>query len=247
MQIPTISYKAELNLWIVFSIVLYGLGTNLAWYYRRPRAGRLGRWAEKARGWGYTLWLLQALRFLYYIGLPYLALLRGVALPSLMGLINLNWLEGIAWGTSLGLGAFLLLAFIWRHHLRSLAGWPLQGKLDFDLTLGWRELLREAIYQEVHWVFYGSGPTLLSNNYTGVFLGFFLSSLECWADPAWRLYLTRPGKAEGILMGLSMSFVMAIIYLFVCNLWLVVPIHFALSWGLLRLLRAQAALLDHEG
>lgn len=245
MQMPVIGYKVELNLWIVFSIALYSLGTNLAWHYRRPRAGRLGRWVERARGWTCSLWPLQLLRFLYYLGIPYLALLRGIALPSLMGLTNLNWFEGIGWGVSLGLGAFFLLAFIWWHHLRSLASWPLRREHGLDLTLDWRELLREAIYQEVHWAFYRCGPTfLLNDHYLGVFLGFFVVSLEWWADPAWRFSLARPGQAEGVLMRWSMSFVMAFIYLFVRNLWLVVPIHFALSWGLLKM---QAVLLDQEG
>lgn len=242
MQIPVIGYKVELNLWIALSMVLHSLGTNLAWHYRRPRSGRFGHWAERAKDWAYIPWLLQAMRFLYYIGIPYMALLRGIALPSLMGLTNLNWFEGIGWGTFFGLGAFLLLAFIWRYHLRSLASWPLRGKHSLDLTLDWRKLVREAVYQEVHWAFYRCGPTLLfDDHYPGVFLGLLLNSLEWWSDPAWRSSLTRPGQAEGALMGWSIAFVMALIYLFVRNLWLVLPIHFALSWGLLRM---QAALLD---
>jgi len=248
MQIPTISYKLKLSLWIALSIALYGLGANLAWHYRRPRAGRLGRWVQRVKGWTYTPWLLQALRFSFYLGIPYLALVRGVALPSLMGLTNLDWLGGIWWGTSLGLGGFLLLGFIWRYHLRSLTGWPLRMKPRLDPPLDWPELLRKAIYQEVHWAFYRSGPILLLDDYYfGVFLGFALVNLEWWADPAWRSLLAQAGKAEGILMELSIAFVMALIYLFVRNLWLVVPIHFGLSWGLLRLLQTQAALPDQEG
>ena len=43
-----IDYKVELALWIGFSMGLYALGADIAWHYRRPRPGRLGRWAAAA-------------------------------------------------------------------------------------------------------------------------------------------------------------------------------------------------------
>ena len=71
-----LDYKVESALWVVFSIGLYALAVDIAWHYRRPRPGRLGQGAETVKGWPYRHWLLEAIRFLYYIGIRYAALLR---------------------------------------------------------------------------------------------------------------------------------------------------------------------------
>ena len=117
-------YKVESALWVVFSIGLYTLGVDLAWHYRRPRPGRLGRWAEAVKGWPYRDWLVGAIRISYYIGIPYVALLRGSVLPRLMGLTNLDWVKGFGLGMALGGGALLLLVLIWWWYAQAIAALP---------------------------------------------------------------------------------------------------------------------------
>jgi hypothetical protein len=235
-------YKLESALWVVFSIGLYALGADIAWHYRRPRPGRLGHWAETVKGWPYRHWLLEAGRFLYYIGIPYVALLRGVALPRLMGLTDLDWLRGISLGTVLGGGTFLLLALIGWWYARAVAALPLLARerrgesLGDDSANGW-SLLREVIYLETHWAFYRSVTILLLDDYyVGTFLGFLLVTLEWSIDPAWRRDWSMPWRSVSILTRGSMAFAVAIIFLFLRNLWVLVPIHWGIEMACHRLL-----------
>ena len=228
-------YKVESALRVVFSIGLYTLGVDLAWHYRQPRPGRLGGWARIVMGWPHRRWLLEAIRFLYYIGIPYAALLRGVVLPRLMGLTHLDWVKGIGLGAAFGWGALLLLALIWWWYARALAALPLSARerwatrVGDDSTDGWI-LLREAIYLETHWAFYRSAAILLlDNHYAGVFVGFLLVTLEWSINPAWRTDLSLPGRSANILLRWGMAFVTAIIFLLIRNLWLLVPIHWSIE------------------
>ena len=232
-SLDLIDYKVESALWVVFSIGLYALAVDLAWHYRRPRPGRLGHWVGTIKGWPHRHWPMEAVRFLYYVGIPYAALLRGVVLPRLMGLTHLDWVKGIGLGAALGGGAFSLLALIWWWYARALAALPLSARQRGGESLGddpptGRILLREVIYLETHWAFYRSAAILfLDNQYAGVFLSFLLVTLEWSINPAWRRDLSLPWRSVSILARWSMALVMAIIFLFVRNLWLLVPIH----WG----------------
>ena len=239
-------YKVEAALWVIFSIGLYALGVDIAWHYRRSRpGGRLNQWAETVKGWPHRHWLLEAVRFLYYIGIPYAALLRGVALPRLMGLTHLDWVKGIGLGAALGGGAFLLLALIWWWYARAIAALPLSARercgesLGDDSTSGWI-LLREAVYLQTHWAFYRSAAILLllDNQYAGVFLGFLLVTLEWSINPAWRTDLSLPWRSVNILLRCSLALVTAITFLFIRNLWLLAPIHWGVEVACHRLLAA---------
>lgn len=237
-----IDYKVESALWMVFSIGVYALGVDIAWHYRRPRSGRLGQWVETVKGWPYRYWLLEAVRFLYYIGIPYAALLRGTVLPRLMGLTHLDWVKGIGLGAVLGGGTFLLLALIWWWYARAIAALPFSARarrgksLGDDFMNGWA-LLREVIYLETHWAFYRSVIILLlDDDYTGIFLGFLLVTLEWAINPAWREDLSSPRRSADLLMRWSMAFTTALIFLFIRNLWLLIPIHWALETACRRLL-----------
>jgi len=240
--ISLIDYKVESALWVVFSIGLYALGADIAWHYRRLRPGRLGQWAGAIKKWPYRHWLLEVARFLYYIGIPYTALLRGVALPRLMGLAELDWVKGIGLGTALGGGTFLMLALIWWWYARAIAALPLSARgrrgasLGDDSTNGWI-LLQEAIYLETHWAFYRSAAILLlDNHYAGAFLGFLLITLEWSINPAWRRDLSLPWRSVNTLARWSMAFATTIIFLFVRNLWLLVPLHWSIEVAYRRLL-----------
>jgi len=160
-----VDYRIELNLWIALSILIYTVSVNLAWRWRLPRPGRLAPWIEKVKGWSLASWLLQLLRLVYYVGLPFCLLLngdaverslrrflgfsippvgflmRGVLLPRAMGLggaTTSEWFAGIGIGIALGLGAFFLMASGWwyfAHSVRTLP-WGQTGSPDPGANIG---------------------------------------------------------------------------------------------------------------
>ena len=273
-----IDYRIELNLWIALSILTYAISVNLAWHWRRPRPGRLAFWIEKVKGWSLAGWLLQLLRFAYYVGLPFCLLLngdaverslgrflgfgiplgflmRGVLLPRAMGLGGLTtseWFAGVGMGIALGLGAFFLMASGWWYCTRSVRElpWGQAASPDPGASVGepvvmaslpptqaWWVILWEAIYAEMHWAFYRAGAIiLLDSYYAGVFLGFLILSLEWWTNPAWRHGRDPKGQRPEVVLRWSLAFVMAIIFLFTRNLWLAIPLHWAIEMGCRHLL-----------
>ena len=263
-------YKLEMSLWTALSVILYILSACGAWRYRQLRPGRIKQWAERAKNWPYSLWMRGLGRFLYYVGIPYLALLGGVAWPEPMGLkprdmewlryvfdstfgrptrtpLNtidvLGWLRGIGLGTALGLGFFFLLALTWWHHIRSIKTLspPLSTlrPVPFHRAESWWALLLEVFYLEAHWAFYRSGPILLLNDYyMGSFLGFLIVSLEWWADPRLRAGLASPEQAGGILTQWGLALAMTVVFFFIRNFWLAVPIHWAIEMGCLGLIKS---------
>lgn len=264
-------------MWIAFSILTYAISVNLAWRWRRPRPGRSAPWIEKVKGW-----LLQLLRFAYYVGLPFCLLLngeaveqslrrvlgfdiplsflmRGVLLPRVVGLGGLTtseWFAGVGMGMALGAGAFFLIALGWRYFVRSLRTLPHRQVAPSAPETGvgkpaamvspppakaWWVMLWEAFYAEMHWAFYRAGPIiLLDKYYAGTFLGFLLLNLEWWTDPAWRHGWGAKGRRPDVALRWSLAFVMAIIFFFTRNLWLAIPLHWAIEMGCRRLLKAPS-------
>jgi hypothetical protein len=256
-------------LWIALSILIYAISVNLAW--RRP--GWLAPWIEKIKSWFPGGWLLQLLRFAYYVGMPFCLLLngdaveqslkplrglgflmRGVLLPRTMGLGGLTtseWFASVGMGIALGLGAFILMASGWSYFACSVRGlsWGQAASPDSGVmaapppTRAWWVVLWEAIYAEIHWAFYRAGPIILLNNhYAGVFLGFLILSLEWWTDPAWRHRWDPMGQRPDVMLRWSLAFVMAIIFLFTRNLWLAIPLHWAIEMGLVKIAGATLGL-----
>jgi hypothetical protein len=155
-------------------------------------------------------------------------------------------------GIALGGGAFLLMASGWWYFTLSVREIPWgQATLpDLATSVGepvvvlptpraWWVVLWEAIYAEMHWAFYRAGPiVLLGDYYAGVFLGFLILSLEWWTDPAWRHGWDPKGQRPEVVLRWSLAFVMAIVFLFTRNLWLAIPLHWAIEMGCRHLLKA---------
>jgi len=189
-------------------------------------------------------------------GIPLGFLMRGVLLPRAVGLGGLTtseWFAGSGMGIALGLGAFFLIASGWWYFTRSLRAFPWGQAASPDPGAGvgepvviasslptraWWVVLWEAIYAEAHWAFYRAGPIVLLDDYyyAGVFLGFLILNLEWWTNPAWRHGWDRVGQKPEVVLRWSLAFVMAIIFLFTRNLWLAIPLHWAMEMGYRRLL-----------
>jgi len=197
-------------------------------------------------------------RFLGF-SIPLSLLMRGVLLPRAMGLGGLTtseWLAGIGMGIALSLGAFLLIASGWWYCIRSVRklSWEQAAPPDPEASVGepvvmaspsptqaWWVILWEAVYAEMHWAFYRAGPIIvLDDYYAGVFLGFLILNLEWWTNPAWRHGWDPKGQRPEVVLRWSLAFIMAIIFLFTRNLWLAIPLHWAVEMGCRHLLKASS-------
>lgn len=244
-------------LWIGGSVVLAVIWTNVAWFFRRQRSGVAGEAVADLIAWRFSPWLFQLLRMLYYVGVPSAALLWGhdAVLGRLLGLQRLvlptshqdeiltaNWLDwthDAGWAFALAIGASALLALGWWAYRRALVrvnGHPPPVQADFP---GW-VLPREAVFREVHWAFYRNAPIVAWGPYHGVWAGLALVALEAALDPAWRKGLSDPELAPVQLMRAALAVVSSLLFLLTQNLWLAVPLHSLVSWGLATLYQASS-------
>jgi hypothetical protein len=177
--------------------------------------------------------LEQFLRLIYFIGVPYAALLRGSlaaidlgltgAGGSLLGWSPAEWLRGL--GTALTLGAIILLPIGLASRQIARAGQPLGTD---DRSAG--AVFVEAIYAEIHWAFYRAAPLiLLTDVYAAVIFGALLVGVE------WIVVLLRNGLSpspkerqrwlrRGALLTLS-----AALFVLTRSVWLALVAHLAVE------------------
>jgi len=204
-------------LWLSGSLFVAILWTNLAWIFRPPRSGAIGEFVTRLASWPFSPWLLQFLRMLYYLGVPFAALL---------------------WGhETLGVGAWTLLALGWWAYRRALTAIGEGNAVTGADSSGW-VLLREAAHHEAHWAFYRNVPVLAAGAYWGAWVGLALVALEAALNPAWRKGLANPWQAPAQLMRGALGVVSVALFLLTQNLWLALAVHWGISWGLAVLARA---------
>lgn len=243
-------------LWLGGSLLLAVLWTNLAWFFRQPRTDATSEFITRLTAWRFAPLLLELLRLLYYIGLPYSALLwgRDALIEGLLGLGGeranvtpaaawLDWARDAGWAVALGFGAWALLALGWRAYRRALADAD-EGRVAGAESSGWA-LLREAAYHEIHWAFYRNAPILALGAYWGAWAGLALAALEAALNPAWRAGLADPRTAPAQLMRGALAVVSSLLFLMTRNLWLALTLHWGVSWGLAVLVR-QASSVKHQ-
>ena len=208
---PTVTWS-EGWLWLGGSLLLAILWASLAWFFRQPRPGAVGEAITRLVTWRFSPWLLQLLRLLYYIGVPFAALLWGhdAVVGRLLGLQPLDvhvaggpevaatlaanwsdWAHDVGWAVALGLGAWGVLALGWWTYRRALAVAGAAGLAAGTQNSGW-VFLREAAYHEIHWAFYRNAPILAVGTYWGAWAGLALVALEAALNPAWR---AGPGRS----------------------------------------------------
>ena len=187
----------------------------------RLRASTAGRFLE------------QFLRLIYFLGLPYAALLTGSiasidmgltgAGGSILGWSPAEWLHGLSTTLTLSVIVFLPIGLASRQIAR--AGQPLG--VD-DRSAG--GVIVESIYAEIHWAFYRAAPLiLLTDVYVAVLFGIFLVGVE------WIVVLIRNGLSpspeerqrwlrRGALLALS-----AALFALTRNVWLAMAAHSVLE------------------
>lgn len=173
------------------------------------------------------------LRLVYFLGVPYAALLTGsiatidIGLTgiggSILGWSPAEWLHGLS--TALTLGVIVLLPIGAASRQVARAGRPLGAD---DRSAG--VVIVEAIYSEIHWAFYRAAPLiLLSDVYAAVLFGTLLVGVE------WLVELIRNGLSpfpeerqrwlrRGVLLASS-----AALFALTKNAWLAIGLHAVLE------------------
>jgi hypothetical protein len=234
-------YEAKLAAALVASFLLYVIASQLVWQYRYPgRDDVIGRWVDRARDQPLLSLLREATRFVYYLGVPFLAIVTGLLGADLMGVNGTDWVpqgksvQGFLWedwARGLGLAATVVLATwgVW------LAGRSLSRRAGLSAVTpdipgpAWERLL-SALYDQMHWAFYRSGPILwLNDPYWGSWAGLALVLLELGLNPAQRWALQSPATAGPTLARLGMAWGSALLFLGTQNLWLTVATHLVLT------------------
>ncbi len=239
-------------LWLGGSLFAAILWANLAWVFRSPRPGSIGKFVARLSSYRFSPWLFQFLRLLYYVGVPFAALTwRSVLVGRYLGLSSgmpsawTNWARDVGWAAALGAGAWVLLALGRWAYRRALAPVGEGGAVAGAVAPGWAFLF-EAVCHEVHWAFYRSVPivALGGDTYWGAWVGLGLVALEAALNPAWRQGLLDPKKAPAQLMRAALAVVSSTLFVLTGdgNLWLALALHWGVSWGLAVLVRAISPL-----
>ena len=246
-------------LWLGSSLLAAILWTNLTWFLRRPHPGTIGEFVSRLSLWPFSPRLLQLLRLLYYLGVPFAALAWGhdAVVGLVLGLKRLdltivdgkvsavvaanweNWAQDIGWAVTLGFGAWVLLALGWFAYQRALSTASERDATAGVNCSGW-VLLREAAYHEVHWAFYRNAPVLALGTYWGVWIGLALVAIEAALNPVLRKGLTDPQQAPAHLMRGALGVLSAVLFPVAQNLWLALIVHWGVSWGIVTLLRIRS-------
>jgi hypothetical protein len=248
-------YRANLILWTLCSISIYVVSVNLLRFLHSPASVRIGHFLRAFESWPHSFWLYQSLRFIYYLGIPYVALTLGVTNPTLMGMWVVDWSNGMALGMGLGLGTLILLTWGWRHYVQSMVeigqdpqARPFLAEVRTLLTpWGWGLILLEVLYLEVHWAFYRGATIRLLGDYYGLFLSFLLILAEWWLNPEIRKNLGMAHRGGETTTTAATALSITIIYWFTSNFWLCMAVHLAIEFGLLSFLRLSYGLSDYEG
>ncbi len=211
-------------------------------------------------------WAASIVRFAYYIGLPYAALILGVVPGRYLGLVGLDrlqakgspltgfasasdawqllfqlrddvslvildWLPDVGRLASLAVAMLLLLSATWlgygrfRYHLTAGLGLSLTSTPKTQDVSG-----IHVVYQAVHWSFYRSAVWLLTDDlYLGVVGGVLLVAGEWVLEPGWIDREQHTLSREVLLIDAGVLTATSVIFLFVPNLWLLLPIHWLLA------------------
>jgi hypothetical protein len=221
---------SPLLLWVLGSVAVYALGANVLWLLERVDPRRRLR----------SRLLMGSGRFLFFLGIPYLALggwtrptFQGLLSVEDMGLVGLNeywpvtrWLEAAGTGLGLGFVALLVLILIWASAVRRLGFAPRP----------WWGLVVDGLYLEVHWAFYrGALAVLLDDVYAGVFAGLALVFVEWGLSPFWRRGWRLSRLAAERWLRAALALIIAVLFLLTRNLWVCLVVHWLLELTIWRL------------
>lgn len=239
-------YRIELAAWTAVSLLLSVAGAYLAWHAEHKPKGRTARFRTWLAGSPVGRAFLFLLRFTYYIGLPYIALLSHALSPVVIGLVgtltselpwwmlgwNLtDWAGALGWAIGLGSLTAAALAMGWWNARRALASELPSGGLSPAPSL--LATARESIYAEIHWAFYRAAPLLfIADPYWATLVAAAIVVVEWALDPYWRAGLANGSRREVLLTQMTWLALSTAIFVLARNVWPIVALHLVLAWAL---------------
>lgn len=214
LQTSLSAWPRELTPWVAASVAVYILGT---WLDRSfPR-----QWEPVSPSvllWLTVRWLI---RLVSLGGIPYMALLAGVASPRLMGLAEIDWVRGLGTAGAAILAGLALLTLGWGRYRASVP-----PPADTEGQPSWPLLLLRVAALQVHWAFYRNVTTLwLEDAYWGIWASLLLVGLESLAHPyLWNRHWPQ-GWKEGTVRGVGLLIVTTALFAATRNLWLCIIFH----------------------
>lgn len=222
---------------LVLSILLYSISANVGWAAIAPRGARFGRLVAWMRRFRLRTMLFEFVRLLYYIVLPWLTLILGYNTMRALGVWNLDWLMNWWIALVVTFGGAPIFIWVWKPYAQS----EHPEAVDLSRWNGARQIL-EAIYQELHWAFYRSGPILwLGDFYWGSFTGLSLSLIEGWTNPMVRANVRDITRADAPLWAGSLAIISVLVFYYTQNTWYCLLIHLGLNFILRRLIGLDKA------
>lgn len=221
--------------WVIASVAVFVTASWLGWLAPRWQShhpdGRLARWARRGEVQG-ILWIVC---FAYSLGIPYAALLLGLASPRLLGLTEINWVQSLGPGGALAGIALAILILGWWGYRREVPPPP-------DL-LPWPLAILDVAALQGHWALYRAGATLwLNDAYGGVWAGLALVALEAALVPLTWQALAAPDHAERVLRPAAFAFSSTVLFYFTHNLWLCWAFHCVGEMALTRWIPSRAGI-----
>ncbi|HDN80336.1 MAG TPA: hypothetical protein ENG33_07735 [Chloroflexi bacterium] len=221
-------YRLEWGLWVLLSIILYAGWGNFRRYVVEKGRGRAGLWLQRQLQNPFMQWAFELGAVLYYLGIPYVALIRGIAVPRFMGLSHLDWVKGTGYTAVLCLAFFLILALMQVYILRVCGYDPDTG------ASGMFTRLQEGLFLQAHWAFYRAFATAFLGVYWGVLMGLALAGVEWGLSPEGREVFGVPKVAFKLMRIGGLAIATSVVFLFSQNLLLALVAHWLLAEGLAR-------------
>ena len=225
-----LDYRLELTLWVCLSIALY-----VGWAYARryviePGRGRIGRWLRRLLRHPTAGFAAELIAAGYYLGIPFAALVRGVAIPRFMGLSHLDWVRGAGSTLPLGILLFAALAFLERYASGEGSPPARSSRAADFVAAGVRALLLQA-----HWIFYRALAITWLGCYWGTLWGLLIPLAEWALTPDARELFRRPDLAGRALHTGGLAVASGLLFLFNRNAFLCLLAHWMMDWGLGKL------------
>jgi hypothetical protein len=169
----------------------------------------------------------------YSLGIPYAALLLGVADARRLGVAGLPRWPQLPMGAMVGLIGVLYLTWSWRRTASAMFRRGSHQRLlyrewdSFHAPGGWAYVLLDALCLQASWAFVRGAAVAVLGLYPGVFIGLALVGMAWVLRPGMPESLAQPNARASALLTAGLAVVTALVFLYAENLWLCTLVHAA--------------------
>jgi hypothetical protein len=228
--------------WVAVFFTANAVFANVGWYFFLRPAERSTLILR------HPLWQTYAplMRLLWFAGVPYGALLSGVATPEQFGLGLPDWGQAVADAAPIVVGAFIigsgllaLLVWIARRNRQTVIYPAVQSRALISRPWGAAFILIESLCLQAQWTLYRTAAIELAGEARAAAGAALALVITGWAlDPRWRSEAGRSGTAEDHYLIAALAIVSAVLYLSVTTFWILWGTQLLLWLGWLMVLGA---------